>query len=355
MTETAEIVATGLFDAAWYARVHPDIHAAGIAPEEHYARFGEAEGRPPNAYFDVIDYRARAGHLGDMSPLLHYARHGEAADLAPGPNFDPAWYRDAYDLPRSTSALADFLRNRAGRRRLPCRELYVAACSEPYATLPGETDIFEIIVADRRRRALPTESAVIGGSALFDANHYLINGSDVHEAALDPIEHFCGFGWREGRQPNIYFNTAWYLRTNPEVERLGINPLCHYILEGEAGGRRPVVYFDPLWYRATYDVLPDRLALAHFLESRRSQTVSPNGAFDLAWYLKTYAQQVGPNRDPFAHYLQTGTYRDVWPAPDFDPVAWRRRTIGRRTRHFQWRLHPDTDNPLIRHLHETYR
>ena len=195
---------------------------------------------------------------------------------------------------------------------------------------------------------------MIAQASLFDANHYLINGSDVHEASLDPIEHFCSYGWEEGRQPNIYFNTAWYVRTNSDIERLGVNPLVHYILQGEKQGRRPVVYFSPDWYRSRYSIPDDQLALSHFLQHRRSQRFSPNEQFDLDWYLRRYAQQVGPNRDPFAHYLQTGTYNDVWPASDLDPTAVRMSLTGRRSRHFSWLLHPGNDNPLIRLMHERY-
>ena len=54
-------------------------------------------------------------------------------------------------------------------------------------------------------------------SGLIDPNYYLINGTDVHEAQLDPAEHFCRYGWRESRKPNIYFDTRWYLQTNPQV------------------------------------------------------------------------------------------------------------------------------------------
>ena len=81
----------------------------------------------------------------------------------------------------------------------------------------------------RRRsvRALPGRHGARAARAVFpiwpwslhpgsiDPNYYLINGSDVHEAQLDPAEHFCRYGWREGRKPNIYFDTRWYQQTNP--------------------------------------------------------------------------------------------------------------------------------------------
>ncbi len=355
MTTGADIIATGLFDADHYLEHYPDIAAAGIEPAEHYAKFGQIEGRTPNAYFDEPLYRAKVGDIGELMPLLHYARVGDAGDIAPGRYFNPAWYRHAYRLPRSMSALADFLRSRKSRRRLPSIDFYVPCRSQPYATLDSEQDCFAAIIADLSAGDdTATDTEVIAEAGLFDANHYLINGSDVHEASLDPIEHFCKHGWREGRQPNIYFNTSWYIQTNTDVERLGINPLVHYIIQGDREGRRPIVYFDPQWYRAHYDLPDEQLALAHFLANRRTQRFSPNAHFNVEWYLQCCGSQVGPNRDPFAHYLQTGTYGDVWPAPDFDPSALRRSTVGRRSRNFSWALHPARDNPLIRYMHQTY-
>ena len=71
MTTTADIIATGLFDAAWYCEHYPDIVTAGIEPVEHYVRYGQAEGRLPNAYFDQAAYQATVGQTGSLTPLLH--------------------------------------------------------------------------------------------------------------------------------------------------------------------------------------------------------------------------------------------------------------------------------------------
>jgi hypothetical protein len=172
---------------------------------------------------------------------------------------------------------------------------------------------------------------------------------------LDPVDHFCRYGWREGRKPNIYFDTQWYMLTNPDVARLKINPLVHYVVAGEAEGRRPVPYFDPLWYRETYAIPASQFALAHFLTHRRGQKFSPNPAFDIAWYVAQHAEELGTNRDPFAHFLQVGTYRDIDPSPTFDAAAYRKRHIGRPSRQFRHLMHPDRDNPLVHSLRSAYR
>jgi hypothetical protein len=356
MTEPAAVEATGLFDADWYARRYPDIAAAGVPPLEHYARHGEPEGRAPNAYFDPRSYIAAAGDIGNRSPLLHYAERGEAADIAPSALFDPGWYREAYRLPRSASALADFLRNRASRR-VPAKDLFAVPHLPVYRDLPPTEDCFARYVEDcaTTGRMPAPDSAIVAASGVFDENFYLINGSDVHEADLDPVAHFCNFGWQEGRQPNIYFATGWYVQTNPDVARLGINPLVHYLVTGEAAGRRPIVYFEPDWYRRAYSLEPGASPLAHFLRERRSQRFSPNSRFDVAWYAAQQGERLGRNRDPFAHFLQAATYDDIAPSAAFDPADYRRRHRGRRTRHFTWMLHPERDNSLVHALNADYR
>ena len=87
--------------------------------------------------------------------------------------------------------------------------------------------------------------------------------------------------------------------------------------EGEMAGRRPVPYFDPLWYRETYVIPPGQGALAHFLTHRRSQAFSPTPLFDVGWYVEQHPGELAGNRDPFAHFLQAGTYRDIDPSPAF--------------------------------------
>ena len=61
-----------------------------------------------------------------------------------------------------------------------------------------------------------------------------------------------------------------------------------------------------------------------------------------------------PNRDPFAHFLRAGTYGDRDPSPDFDAAAYRKRVLGRPSRHFRRLLHPERDNPLVHWLGAQY-
>jgi hypothetical protein len=358
--ELEQLEASGVFDAAWYLAENPDVRESETEPLAHFCRYGWREGRRPNRYFDPAWYLEHNSDVRavDMNPLLHYVRHGDQEGRRPIWHFDSAWYRQAYDIPADALTLAHFLTQRTSGRFAPMPELWAVLHLAPYRDDPAAAeDPFAHYLDDmsRERREPFPDLATVTAAGLVDANFYLINGADVHEAKLDPAEHFCRYGWREGRKPNIYFDIHWYLQTNPSVERLKINPVVHYILEGEMAGRRPVPYFDPLWYRKTYAIPPARVALAHFLEHRRSQAFSPTPLFDIAWYVAQHAEEVAGYRDPFAHFLQAGTYRDIDPSPAFNAAAYRKRHLGRPSRQFPQFMHPDRDNPLVHHLRSAYR
>lgn len=76
-------------------------------------------------------------------------------------------------------------------------------------------------------------------SLLFDSAWYLATYQDVATANCDPLEHYLSFGYREGRNPNRYFNTNFYLNTYPDLASCHLNPFIHYILYGASEGRLP--------------------------------------------------------------------------------------------------------------------
>lgn len=354
----AEIADSGLFDAEWYLTHNPDVAAAQLDALVHFARHGLTEGRQPNEWFDPEWYLHEYPDVSTsgLPALLHYLRWGAAENRKPSPWFDPVWYAKCHRLAAEGLPLRHFLENRRDGASAPHPDLWPVPYIRPYDADAAEgCDPYSHFLRDTNGAPDPApEVAIIAASGLVDANFYLITGTDVHEAGLDPTLHFCRFGWRERRKPNIYFDVSWYLDTNPEVVRLGINPLLHYIVEGEEADRRPVPYFDPDWYRTTYQVSGET-ALAHYLRRRRSQTVSPNPMFDVAWYVAQHEEELGPNRDAFAHYLHAGTLADIAPCPGFDAAEYRRRHMGRPSRAFRQLVQPDRDNPLVHYLRSQYR
>ena len=350
---TERIAATGLFEPSWYAVQNPDVVAASIDPFVHYCRFGRLEGRSPNAFFLPRWYAQRCELPTDTDPLLDYAERGEALGLQPSPDFDPGWYRAVYDVGPGLSPLAHFLRHNGVRGFAPSPRLWSLAFREPGAET-GNRFLTWLAPPDPFAAAAPDVSTLVD-TGLFDANHYQIVNNDVFESEVDPLVHYCAFGWREGRNPSFYFNAEWYLATNPDLQRLGVNPLVHYLLIGEPAGRRPVVWFDPAWYRRTYGIPDGVSALGHYLSNRHSGRFSPNSLFDPEWYRAHCGQKLHPRRDAFAHFLVAGMQSDLQPSAQFDAAAWRRRTRGRRSRHFRLPLTPERDNPLVDYMLTQYR
>jgi hypothetical protein len=106
------------------------------------------------------------------------------------------------------------------------------------------------------------------GSPLVDDLFYYAKYHDVWNAHVDADAHFNSVGWKEGRDPNAFFDTKGYLATYTDVGAAGINPLTHYDQNGFREGRDPSVQFDTGDYLAHN---PDVAAahvdpLAHFLQ-----------------------------------------------------------------------------------------
>jgi hypothetical protein len=125
------------------------------------------------------------------------------------------------------------------------------------------------------------------GAPTVDDLFYLSRNTDVLLAGVDADAHFALYGWREGRDPNAYFDTSGYLAAYGDVAAAGVNPLQHYLAYGWKEGRDPSANFDTKAYLAAN---PDVAAagvdpLSHFLlfgagEGRAAQ--AGDGAFAVA-------------------------------------------------------------------------
>ncbi|WP_322994856.1 VCBS repeat-containing protein [Castellaniella sp.] len=107
----------------------------------------------------------------------------------------------------------------------------------------------------------------VAGSLLFDDAMYYVCNPDVAAADVDAYLHYQAYGWKEGRNPNRYFDSDDYLAKNPDVAAADINPLDHYVTYGWKEGRNPNAGFDTNAYLNAYtDVaLAGINPLDHFL------------------------------------------------------------------------------------------
>ena len=89
---------------------------------------------------------------------------------------------------------------------------------------------------DAGRKRFPT---IDSRSLLFDPIWYWEQYPDVAGMELDPVQHYLGNGYLEGRNPNPFFDTRYYCASNPDVVSSGMNPFLHYLLYGAREGRPP--------------------------------------------------------------------------------------------------------------------
>ena len=57
--------------------------------------------------------------------------------------------------------------------------------------------------------------------------------------------HYNAFGWHEGRDPSVGFDTSSYLAAYADVAAAGVNPLEHYLAFGVHEGRS--AFADGVW------------------------------------------------------------------------------------------------------------
>jgi glycosyltransferase involved in cell wall biosynthesis len=78
-----EILASGLFDHAWYARQPGSSSPLHLSPALHYVDRGAEAGLSPNPSFDTSYYRNHITNTGErrLNPLLHYIRIGSRRGL----------------------------------------------------------------------------------------------------------------------------------------------------------------------------------------------------------------------------------------------------------------------------------
>ncbi|GEP05629.1 calcium-binding protein [Methylobacterium oxalidis] len=240
-----------LVDDLFYLIRNPDVAAAGIDPDSHYAAFGAREGRDPNAFFSTDGYLAanpdvaRAG----LNALDHYAQIGWREGRDPGVNFD--------------------------------NEAYLRANPDVAAAGINPLAHFLSVGQEEGRTASPAIGRAGDLSpAGFDAQYYLLANGDVADAAraaggnsfVFAAQHYEAFGIREGRDPNAVFDTSGYLAAYGDVAAAGINPLTHYNQFGFREGR------------------------------------DPSAGFDTSSYLATYGDVAAAGVNPMTHYLQFGFY-----------------------------------------------
>lgn len=85
-------------DDLYYIGRNPDVFAAGVDAEAHYADHGWREGRDPSAFFNTSGYLATYADVAaaGVNPLQHYLTFGWREGRDPSTQFDGDTYLAAY-------------------------------------------------------------------------------------------------------------------------------------------------------------------------------------------------------------------------------------------------------------------
>ena len=238
-----------LFDAAFYYARNPDVRAAGADAYAHYLSNGYREGRAPDAYFDAKYYLTQNPDVkaAGIDPLAHFVASGYKEGREPSLVFSDAKYLAANPDVKAAglNPLAHYVTYGLTEGRmaflaggtLPADPLVNASF---YDAQLGATLLPTGLAA--QTQAAASYDAIgwkqgLNPDAFFDTAYYLARNPDVAAAKINPLTHYETFGYREGRDPSAAFSTNKYLAAYADVKSAGLNPLQHYLSSGQADGR----------------------------------------------------------------------------------------------------------------------
>ncbi|MEA1982203.1 MAG: rhamnan synthesis F family protein, partial [Campylobacterota bacterium] len=219
-------------------------------------------------------------------------------ELAKG--FDVEFYKNSYDdLKAIESDEFDFLLQfiRYGKR-----EKRVAKYIKVEKKIETKTEII-IELENSQNEPLEVEiteyigeELTIHKTGLFDAEYYLSVYTDIASSGADPLKHFCQYGWKEDRVPNVWFDTKFYLDSYGDIKESGMNPFLHYVESGIREGRKS----NP------------------FVSHKDMLTLLSNNSFDKEYYLNQYEDVRNSGINPLFHYLASGYLEHRNPSATFD-------------------------------------
>lgn len=70
----------------------------------------------------------------------------------------------------------------------------------------------------------------VEASGLFDEKFYLQRYPEVKDLDMSPIVHYIEQGWKEGKDPNVYFSSQEYVEYYADAGEMKVCPLVHFIV-----------------------------------------------------------------------------------------------------------------------------
>jgi glycosyltransferase involved in cell wall biosynthesis len=158
-------------------------------------------------------------------------------------------------------------------------------------------------------------------SLLFDNLNYLRSYSGMRELKADPLTHYLDKGWRQGKDPNRLFQTSYYLERYGDQIPANTNPFIHYLNKGWRMGFFPSILFIELKYKKKFVEirLQGKDPLLYFLRQIEAFRKKPPIYFDASWYKDRTPVLSAKPLELWQHYLDYGVYEGKSPLPLFDP------------------------------------
>jgi hypothetical protein len=239
-------------DYAYYYAQHPDVAASGLDASVHYHTIGYKLGYNPNPFFDTNFYLTQNPDVRDSNsdPLLHYELYGWKEGRAPSLLFSTSSYlaANADVAHQKVDPLLHYLlfgqfEGRAGvlsgQGTAPdplIDSAYVAKQAGASLVPPGTAG----------QSALTAFYGTIGWreglnpDAWFDTSYYLSHNPDVAKQGVNALLHYELYGWKEGRDPSAQFSTNKYLAAYSDVRAANVDPLVDFMTVGQAAGRQAI-------------------------------------------------------------------------------------------------------------------
>ena len=171
------------------------------------------------------------------------------------------------------------------------------------------------------RTLTDNERQLIRDSGLFDAAWYAKKYRDVAATALDPLDHFLRIGIYIGREPGPLFDSKNYRRQLEQIshDRNSESPLVDYLSQGWREGLNPNPFFDVSFYLennsdvAVLGIEP----LGHFIRFGSSEARNPHPIFDIGFYLDNNPDVAQSGVGPLQHFVLNGLNEGRAPNADF--------------------------------------
>lgn len=331
-----------LFDSQWYLTQNPSVAYKKANPLVHFIQRGWREGCDPHPLFHTSHYLRTNPDVAEqeLNPLHHFLSTGFKENRDPNPLFDCAYYLQVNSDVSASGAnpLVHYVFSGANELRNP-HPLFDAG----YYVRSAQVSV--------NRGVNPLEHYFDTGikghfspHPLFDVRFYRTHHSDILTKINDPLQHFLEVGAKLGYDPCELFDSSFYSAQYPEVERVGKNPLVHYVTEGANGSFNPNPLFDTAFYlKQNPDVAKSgQNPLVHYMETGALEGRAAGPFFDSQFYLRKNPRVLRARINPLVHYLSgAGVAEGCDPNPFFSTSGYREE-------------HPELEelgaNPLVHFL-----